>query len=474
MNRNSKRRQLTAVIFVAICSALFIEAPAAGHIDYGAWEEFAVVHEVEGDDAYYPSVIFDPNGFGGGYRKYRMWYSNGNGDLFLVESEDGFKWETPVENTGLEGSPHHVQVLYSEDGFGDQTGVKYKIWYWNTAFGVYGIGAIAHAGSDDGVNWVYYGAISQDDLQMLVTGDGPDWNAGTYGPISVIYQLKAANKGRFPFNYSYVLYYNATNGSNETTGLGYSADGHHWYRYGDGAVLAGGRFSDWDCSDAAYGTVHRDAHGYHYWYSGGGGDDGEGGCRPGRVHEGIGYAYSVDGIEWERYDANPIFHIDDGVDYRNERVYTPSVVKDEEGSLTMFYSVKAEGGVKKIALARLFPIVGVDIDIRPGLILLPGKYKWWRWIKVAVLSSPDFDAGSRVAVESLTFGHEGDEPSLKGCRKKLRDVNRDGLGDLICFFKRQQTGFQCGDRTGVLRGLTVDGYPLEGADRIRVLPCRRK
>ena len=76
----------------------------------------------------------------------------------------------------------------------------------------------------------------------------------------------------------------------------------------------------------------------------------------------------------------------------------------------MFYSAKADGGAKKIAMARLFPLIEVDIDIRPGLILLPGHYKrWWRQINVAILSSSDFDAGSQVKRASLTFGVSGYE-----------------------------------------------------------------
>ena len=107
-----------------------------------------------------------------------------------------------------------------------------------------------------------------------------------------------------------MLYFDATDGRSEVTGMAYSDDGLHWVRYGDKAVLSGGPAPDWDCSDATYGTVFKDDSGYHYWYSGGGGDDGTGGCMPGRVHEGIGYAYSKDGIKWKRDSQNPIFHID--------------------------------------------------------------------------------------------------------------------------------------------------------------------
>jgi hypothetical protein len=77
-----------------------------------------------------------------------------------------------------------------------------------------------------------------------------------------------------------------------------------------------------------------------------------------------------------RGGGNPIFHIDDGEVYRNERVYAPAVVKDAEGDLNMFFSAKSEGGRKNIGLAKLFPTIKVQIDVHPGIILLPGEYRW--------------------------------------------------------------------------------------------------
>ena len=475
MLRDSGNRKLCRAVCAAVMVGLFIlvSSSLAG-INYTGWEDFGVVYTPEDGDAYYPSVIFDGNGFGEGSRPFKMWYSDGSGGVYLVESDDGHIWSEPVENEGLIGSPYHVQVIYDAGGFGDSTGPRYKIWYWNIDGGVYTFDAFGTAESDDGYRWKdRTDSLFQDDDRKLVGDAAGNWNSGTYGPVSIIYQPDAPNDGNSPFDYSYVLFYDATDGQSEVTGLAYSVDGLKWIRYGDEAVLSGGPPSSWDCSDAVYGTVFMDDAGYHYWYSGGGGDDGQGGCKPGRVHEGIGYAYSVDGINWKRGGGNPIFHIDDGVPHRNERGYTPAVVKDDEGDLYMFYSAKAEGGKKKIALAKLFPTVHVRIDIRPGFILLPGKYRWWRSVRAAILSSPAFDATRQVDRDTLSFGRTGYEDSLRRCFRRPRDVNRDGLDDLVCVFRRHDTGFQCGDRVGYLRGMTVDGYHLEGTDAVRIFACRR-
>ena len=161
-----------------------------------------------------------------------MWFSDGAGDVFLVEPEDGFKWGDPITAEGLEGDPHHVQVIYDENRFGAPDGPRYKIWYWYTTADIYTFQAIGYAESDDGIDWTDgTEQLTQDDKQKLVAGSGNGWNAGTYGPISIIYQPGAANDGTDPFEYSYVLYYDATDGISEITGLAYSKNGLHWTRY---------------------------------------------------------------------------------------------------------------------------------------------------------------------------------------------------------------------------------------------------
>jgi hypothetical protein len=70
---------------------------------------------------------------------------------------------------------------------------------------------------------------------------------------------------------------------------------------------------------------------------------------------------------------------------------------------------------------------------------------------------------------SLTFGRNGDEPSLAFCNKKGVDLNRDGLPDLLCHFRTSSTGFQAGDIIAILHGATLNDLELTGQDKIRVL-----
>jgi hypothetical protein len=49
-------------------------------------------------------------------------------------------------------------------------------------------------------------------------------------------------------------------------------------------------------------------------------------------------------------------------------------------------------------------------------------------------------------------------------------VNDDGLPDLVCHFRTQDTGFTAGDSSGRLRGTTSDGEVIIGEDSVRIVP----
>jgi hypothetical protein len=90
-------------------------------------------------------------------------------------------------------------------------------------------------------------------------------------------------------------------------------------------------------------------------------------------------------------------------------------------------------------------------------------------VLVAILSRPGFDATTKVDTSTLTFGHSGTEQSFVSCEKNSRDVNGDGLPDLICRFSIQQAAFQPSDTKGILLFNDVDGSPFEGTDSIQIV-----
>lgn len=146
--------------------------------------------------------------------------------------------------------------------------------------------------------------------------------------------------------------------------------------------------------------------------------------------------------------------------------YTASFSTDCAGTV-------AVGEPTRICTITNEDLQSVDIDIVPhskqNRIHFHRKHGPIGLFQVAILSTSDFNAPSVVDRTSLTFGHTGDEESLKSCPDNARDVNRDGLKDLICIFRGSLTGLQVGDTTGILKGTTVDGARIEGSDSVKIV-----
>ena len=117
--------------------------------------------------------------------------------------------------------------------------------------------------------------------------------------------------------------------------------------------------------------------------------------------------------------------------------------------------------------------VDVDIDIRP----FSRNNKIYHWergvIPVAILSKKGFDAPGEVDRDSITFGRTGDEHSKAFFLRRGKDVNHDGLRDLIFFFRAKKAGFQVGDKEGVLKGSTLRGAAIEARDTVNIVKKKR-
>ena len=85
----------------------------------------------------------------------------------------------------------------------------------------------------------------------------------------------------------------------------------------------------------------------------------------------------------------------------------------------------------------------------------------------------NFDAPSEVDRDTVTFGRRGDEHSKAFFLRRGKDVNHDGLRDLIFFFKAKQAGFQVGDKEGFLKGNTLKGKTIEGQDSVSIVEKKR-
>ncbi|MBI3640305.1 MAG: SBBP repeat-containing protein [Thaumarchaeota archaeon] len=116
----------------------------------------------------------------------------------------------------------------------------------------------------------------------------------------------------------------------------------------------------------------------------------------------------------------------------------------------------------KIAGLSQPPPVSVNIDIKPGNLqnLVDPNSKGI--ILVAILSTQTFHSIT-VNPTTVTFG-PNNSPAVGGL---MKDVNGDGLVDMVLGFKISNTGIFCGETSAVLNGKTLAGIPIQGNDHIQ-------
>jgi streptogramin lyase len=140
--------------------------------------------------------------------------------------------------------------------------------------------------------------------------------------------------------------------------------------------------------------------------------------------------------------------------------YDPVLAEVENLALTMAEPV--------FALAVAAPI---EIDILPGRdpnVINP--FRAGR-IDVAILGSPSFDV-EEVDRSTQRFGPKGAEPATLG-QGTVRDVNGDGIADLVTSFATQDTGIAIGDTKACLSFEAV-GAVVESCDEIETIPSKKK
>jgi filamentous hemagglutinin family protein len=132
---------------------------------------------------------------------------------------------------------------------------------------------------------------------------------------------------------------------------------------------------------------------------------------------------------------------------------------------------RALGTFSLVATAAL----PVAIDVRPGSAMnrvMPG---FRLPVPVAILGAEDFDVRA-VDPRSLRFGPDEAGPGRRLRRAAVlrRDVNRDGLLDLLAWFNTQEAGIAYGETRACLLGELNDGTAFEGCDAIDTRPASRR
>lgn len=154
-----------------------------------------------------------------------------------------------------------------------------------------------------------------------------------------------------------------------------------------------------------------------------------------------------------------------------------------------------EQGAYSLSVSGLsLPLMQVSIDVKPHHIKHHRKHhrkyhrkhhrkyhskvarinlKKERAVKVAILGDNNGFNVADVDVQSLTFGATGDEKTLRKCKRRVKDVNRDGVPDLVCKFSLRGADFDVESFEAVLKGKTRNGTAFYGSDQIAVKEHRK-
>jgi len=259
----------------------------------GDWE----AHRV-----YYPRIILD-NGI---YKMYYTGQTDGNTSRFgYATSVNGIDWdkhvdESPIMYPGDSWDRHNIHVpTVILDSAETDLNKRYKMWYQGDDWTVYRIG---YATSNDGIHW--------GNRQLVLPSPG---EPGYASPGNVI-----IDGGQ------YVMYYCFQSSPvPTTTWRATSTDGINWVNRQQ--VLSFGAPDEWDAREAYNPYVEKNAGLYHMWYFGHKAGIG-----------GIGYATSLNGIDWVKNPKNPVVSRGNAGDFDEINVDSPSV-RVEGSKLRMWY-----------------------------------------------------------------------------------------------------------------------------------------
>jgi predicted GH43/DUF377 family glycosyl hydrolase len=210
--------------------------------------------------------------------KYKLWfmnvYNSGRGDIGYAESSDGITWNKvsnfPVLTAGQSGSWDDYTV-----GMGYVLNDKgiYKLYYAGMQDPHTGMRQIGLATSTDGINWQKFN-------QPVLKSDSSQYFLGVHSVIII--------------NGKYYMYYDASP-QNEylfNINLATSSDGVNWTKYDGNPLLVPSQA--WENGSISYSTITSYNNGYKMTYGN-------------SLQNGIGFAYSNDGIHWTKETSNPIF-----------------------------------------------------------------------------------------------------------------------------------------------------------------------
>jgi predicted GH43/DUF377 family glycosyl hydrolase len=213
---------------------------------------------------------------------YHGWYSGYDGttgtNIGYVYSEDGINWTKhpdPVLHNGPDGSWDNI-VVYQPSVLFD--GEMYHMWF--AGHNGPGTQQIGYATSPDSINWTKY-----EGNPVLTPGTSGTWDDEFVQTPEVLL-----------IDGVFHMWYAGYDGRLNQIGHATSVDGMIWAKDTENPVLTTGENGKWDYGNVIEPSVLIDSDSvYHMFYSGGV-----------QFEWSTGYAYSMDGKNWIKYDSNPV------------------------------------------------------------------------------------------------------------------------------------------------------------------------
>ena len=400
----TKAFYLVAAMILVLALGAFVTLPQAGPVEasnssflfMNEWSDYDSNPIFDPDTkAYYPSVLYFPDGFDvdGVSYYYKMWYDQGSTTgIGYAYSTDGINWEDyGTVYPYLAGSiePKHNFVRYDSE-----TGTYY-LYYANYVFASPGSGAtIDYATSSDGLNWATQGTILEpSDYSAQGCSSGYTWHEVDVLNVNVLNEEIVIDGMSYP----YAMYYSASTHlyddagheagvyHSEAISLAYSNDGLNWTKYPGNPILTGegvdGRLVYINCQLSGPRVLKSESEWlmiYNNHYA----------CVDGTWIDlpQLEYATSDDGITWAKQGNVPnIGLVGETGSWNEERNYACSILYGASGfsghgdaACYKIWRSGKSGHNYSIGYATAFPytVIMATVDVNPDTINLAANGKW--------------------------------------------------------------------------------------------------
>jgi len=239
-----------------------------------------------------------------------------------------------------------------QDAFVIKEDHLYRMWFsWSDPR------IIAYSESMDGVEWEYPTAV-------LPIVPGSEWEGNEVCRPCILYK-----DGRYHMWYTGKTYPSENSRATSCIGYATSDDGLNWQRHGNPVLI---QEEPWEGNGVTYSHVLWDdeEERYKMWYS----------AEEIREAKAIGYATSKDGINWKKYECNPILSPCEN-HYFEAMAVSGSYVIRQDGFYYLFYTGFDKDGIPSLGLVRSKDGISAWAS-HPSNPICAGTDGSWDWLGI--------------------------------------------------------------------------------------------